>query len=136
MTRLLLAGALLGVLSRVDETAAIALPVSDNATWILAAVLAGLLVSRRPSAAGAVVLTAANLAYYAWIAVTGPGLPLGDVAGSPWHWLVLGVLTGTVFGAAGGLARRGRPAVAAAALVLPVAVVALDRAGTLELLMP
>lgn len=136
MRGLLLGGLLLGVLSRVDETASLSLPLSDNATWIAAAFLAGALRPARPVVAGAAVLTCANLAYYAWIATTEPGTSLAGVAGSPWHWLALGVVTGTVFGAAGALARRARPPLRTAAVVAPLGVVVLDRAGALVLLLP
>jgi hypothetical protein len=136
MTAPLLAGLLLGVLSRVDETEALVLPVSDDATWIAAAFAAGALRPRAAVAAGVGTLTAANLAYYAWIAATEPGVPLQSVAGSPWHWLALGALTGAVFGPAGALATRGTAPLRAAAIVLPLLVVALDHAGALRLLMP
>lgn len=136
MTRAVLAGVALGVLSRIDETTASPLPVSDNATWVLAALLAGALASARPVRAAVVVVTAANLAYYAWIAMTEPGVPLGSVAGSPLHWVALGMATGVVFGAAGAVMRGGPLAVRGVALALPLTAVALDRAGALERLMP
>ena len=55
----------------------------------------------RAAAAGALSLTAATLAYYAWIAATQPDLALASVAGSPLTWLALGAGGGAVFGAAG-----------------------------------
>lgn len=56
-----------------------------------------------PAGGGALALTAAHLAYYAWIAATEPGVELASVAGSPLAWLALGVGGGGVFGAAGRL---------------------------------
>lgn len=129
---LLPAGLLLGVLSRLDETTPTAVPLSDNATWVGAAVLAGLLLPAAGARAGVLVLTAANGAYYAWIAATEPGTPLG----APLHWLLLGVLTGVVFGTAGAVARRAAPPARALALAAPLLAVALDRAGLLAALLP
>ena len=107
MTRIaVVAGALLGVLSRVEETTeGLSFGVSANATWLGVAFAAGVFCRRAPVAraagTGVLSLTAANLAYYAWIAATQPGLELASVAGSPPTWLALGVGGGAVFGAAG-----------------------------------
>lgn len=107
MTRIaLVAGALLGVLSRIEETAdGLSLGVSANSTW-LALAFAAAIVARgaaagRAALAGALALTAANLAYYAWIAVLEPGVELAAVAGSPLRWFALGASGGAVFGLAG-----------------------------------
>src|SRR5688572_10587034 len=107
MTRIaVVAGALLGVMSRVEETTdGLSFGVSANATWLGVAFAVGVLhrraAVRGAAAAGALSLTAANLAYYAWIAATQPDLELASVAGSPLTWLALGVGGGAVFGAAG-----------------------------------
>lgn len=114
MTRIaLVAGALLGVLSRIEETTdGLSLGVSANSTWLAVAFAAGMGArgaAVAPAAlAGAVALTAANLAYYAWIAVLEPGVDLAAVAGSPLRWFVLGASGGAVFGLAGWLWARGR----------------------------
>jgi hypothetical protein len=114
MTRIaLVAGALLGVLSRIEETTAgLSLGISANSTWLAVAFLAGM-AHRRAAAlagarAGALALTAANLAYYTWIAVLEPGVELAAVAGSPLRWLLLGASGGAVFAVAGRLWARGR----------------------------
>ena len=109
MTRFaVVAGAVLGVLSRIEETTVgLSLGVSANATWLGVAFAVGVLHRRvapvRAACAGALTLTAANLAYYAWIALTQPGVELASVAGSPVLWLALGVGGGAVFGGAGRL---------------------------------
>ncbi len=109
MTRLaVVAGAVLGVLSRIEETTdGLSFGVSANATWLGVAFAAGLLQRHasalRGAVAGGLALTAANLAYYAWIAATEPGVALVSVAGSPLTWLALGLGGGAVFGAAGRL---------------------------------
>ena len=107
MTRIaVVAGALLGVLSRIEETTdGLSAGVSANATWLGVAFVAGVPHRRvspwRAAVAGALCLTAANLAYYGWIAATQPDLELASVAGSPLTWLALGLGGGAVFGAAG-----------------------------------
>lgn len=113
MTRsALVAGALLGVLSRIEETTdGLSLGVSANSTWLAVAFVTGLAQRSSPAAraalAGALALTAANLAYYAWIATFEPGVDLAAVAGSPLRWLALGVSGGAVFAVAGWLWARG-----------------------------
>ena len=88
MTRIaVVAGAVLGVLSRVEETTdGLSAGVSANATWLGVAFAVGGLGRRAslPRAAGSVALalTAANLAYYSWIGATEPGVELASVAGS------------------------------------------------------
>ena len=57
----------------------------------------------RAAFAGALALTAANLAYYGWIAATEPARELASVAGSPVLWLALGLGGGVVFATAGRL---------------------------------
>jgi hypothetical protein len=107
MTRIaVVAGAVLGVLSRVEETTeGMSFGVSANATWLGVAFTVGVLGRRaslpRTACAGALALTAANLAYYAWIGATEPGVELASVAGSPLTWLALGAGGGAVFGVAG-----------------------------------
>ena len=108
MRTAVVAGAVLGVLSRVEETTdGLSAGVSANATWLGVAFAVGVLRRRaslpRAAGAGALALTAGNLAYYGWIAATQPGLELASVAGSPMTWLALGVGGGAVFGAAGGV---------------------------------
>lgn len=106
------AGLALGVLSRVEEVAAgFSAGISSNATWLAAAFLAGVAVrsAARAAAAGAAALTAANAAYYAWIAATEPGLALDPVAGPPERWLAVGVAGGAVFGFAGRVWAAGPP---------------------------
>jgi len=114
MTRIaLVAGALPGVLSRIEETTnGLSLGISANSTWLAVAFGAGM--AHRPAPgwhaarAGALALTAANLAYYAWIAMLEPGVPLAAVAGSPLRWLLLGASGGLVFAVAGRLWSRSR----------------------------
>lgn len=143
--RALLAGVLLGVLSRIEETSSVSLGISSDATWVAVAFLAGVWVTagagegaggdegggaarsagargrggavRRAAACGALALTAANVSYYAWIASTQPSLELADVAGSPLRWIVLGVVGGALFAATGRLwiAARGTTRVLASA---------------------
>lgn len=112
----LVAGALLGILSRVEEAVAgFAIGLSTNPTWLALAFVVGAAGRRSPRAgataiAGAVALTAANAGYYAWVAVTEPERELATVAGSPLRWLVLGVAGGAVFAIAGRLWARGHGA--------------------------
>lgn len=120
----IVAGGLLGILSRVEEaTSGVSIGVSSDATWLAAAFLVGAAARGRPApgavASGALALTAANVAYYAWIAATEPGTDLAAVAGSPVVWFVLGVSGGGVFGLGGHVwaATRGAPRVVAAALL-------------------
>ena len=122
MPLLLLAGAALGVLSRIDETSDAIAFVSTHVTWVLAAFLA------RGAVRGAALLTVANVAYYAWIATTEPGTPL-TVAGSVEHWFVTGVAAGALFGYLG--ARRR-------AWTLPLVAVVLiaDAANVLDPVLP
>lgn len=120
----IVAGGLLGILSRVEESmSGVSLGVSSDATWLAVAFLVGAAARGRPApraaASGALTLTAANAAYYAWIAATEPGTDLAAVAGSPVVWFVLGVSSGGLFGLAGHVwtATRGAPRVVAAALL-------------------
>lgn len=113
MTRFpLIAGVLLGVCSRIEETTGgLSLGVSANSTWLVLAFAAGMLHASGPAragATGALALTAANLAYYAWIALFQPQLELAAVAGSPGRWLVLGASGGAVFALSGWLWARSR----------------------------
>ena len=102
------AGAVLGVLSRVEETTRFSAGISANATWLGVAFAVGVLQrgaapAWRAAGAGALALTVANGAYYAWIACWEPGVALAGVAGPPAVWLALGVGGGAVFAAAGRL---------------------------------
>ena len=119
---LLAAGAALGVLSRIEEVAeGFSAGISSNSAWLVAAALAGLTMAAPARAAlmGAAVLTAANLAYYAWIVATEPGTDPAGVAGPPERWFALGGAGGAVFGALGFAWRAGGPRVrVAAALVV------------------
>ena len=107
------AGAVRGVASRLEETTGFSAGISANATWLGGAFAVGVLQRGAPPwravGAGALALTAANVAYYAWIAVFEPGVALAEVAGPPLVWLALGVGGGAVFAAAGWLwaATRG-----------------------------
>ena len=101
-----LTGALLGVLSRVEETTAgFSIGLSSNTTWLGTAFALGALGRRAgpcaAAATGALALTAANVAYYAWISATQPDLALAAVAGPPLAWFALGMSGGAVFGATG-----------------------------------
>ncbi len=101
---LLVAGAVLGVASRVEEVVdGFSVGISSDAAWVLVAFAAGALArsARAGAAAGVLVLTVANAAYYAWIVATEPGIDPAAVAGSPVRWLALGVGAGLVFGLAG-----------------------------------
>lgn len=126
MTRVaLIAGALLGIASRIEETTdGLSLGISANSTWLVVAFLAGVAhrgsPAARAGAAGALALTAANLAYYAWIGALEPQQELAAVAGSPLRWLALGAGGGAVFGCAGWLWARDRGAIRVLAS-LPVA---------------
>ncbi len=109
-------GALLGVLSRVEERLdGFAVGISTDTTWCALAFLCA-----APLRA-TLAMTAANAGYYAFVALTQPRLPLAAVAGPVERWVVLGVLTGVVFGALGGCFRRGRRVAA-----LPLAFVAIS----------
>ena len=108
MTRIaVVAGSVLGVLSRLEETTSFSVGISANATWLGVAFAVGVLHRGAPAwraaAAGALALTAANGAYYVWIACVEPGVVLASVAGPPAVWLALGVGGGAVFAAAGRL---------------------------------
>jgi len=106
MTRIaVVAGAVLGVLSRVEETTPLSAGISANATWLALAFAIGVLHRGvgpwRAAGAGALALTLANLAYYAWIGCTEPGVALAGVPGSPALWLALGVGGGAIYASAG-----------------------------------
>jgi len=99
------AGAVLGVLSRVEETTPVSVGISANATWLGVAFVVGVAHRRvspaRAAGTGALALTAANVAFYASIAAFEPGVALSSVAGSPAVWLALGLGGGALFAAAG-----------------------------------
>ncbi len=100
-------GALLGVVSRIEETTSgFSVGLSSNASWLGVAFLTGAMQRRaglaRAAAAGCVAMTVANASYYAWIAATEPGVPLASVAGLPAYWFMLGVFGGALFGLTGG----------------------------------
>jgi hypothetical protein len=129
MLRVLAAGLVLGVLSRIEETVdGLSAGVSSDGAWLGAAAVAGVLAAspRRGALAGALALTAANLGYYAWIATAEPGTPLAAVAGPPARWFALGLAGGAVFGAAGGAWRTGPPPVRIAAALLLAGVLVAD----------
>jgi Family of unknown function (DUF6518) len=121
-------GALLGILSRLEErTPGLSAGVSSDAMWVAVAFAIG---SSRQSArggaaGGAVTLTAANLGYYGWILATESTDPAA-VAGAPSLWLILGVAGGALFGAAGAIWRTGSPLVRTAAALLCSAVLIAD----------
>lgn len=127
----LAAGAILGVLSRVEEvTPGLSAGVSSDSAWVATAFVVG---SRAPESRLAALLAtatmcAANGAYYVWIALAERGTPLAVVAGDPWTWVLAGVLTGLVFGVAGRLWRVSAPRGRLAAVV-PLATVFAIEAG-------
>lgn len=129
------AGAALGVLSRVEETQPWALGISTDATWVALAFAVGALASRggaRAAAmAGALALTAANAAYYAWIELHQPGSGLSAVTWPHARWFALGIAGGACFALAGRLfaTRRGGPRLLACA---PLAAVCVANAITLR----
>jgi hypothetical protein len=132
---LLVAGLLLGILSRIEElTDGFYLAISTHATWVLAPFAAGVLSAepRRGALRGAVLLTAANVGYYGWSAVAQPDVPLESVAGSVPHWFAAGIAAGVVFGALGGLTPRARLAAPAAV----VAVIVADALNAFALVLP
>lgn len=133
-TLLLLTGAVLGVLSRIEGvTPGLSAGVSSDSTWVAAAFVAGAVAPGVGSAAVAATLlvTTANGAYYGWIAATEPHTPLASAAGSPVAWLVLGVASGLVFGPAGRLWRAGPGPVRAVASLPLAAVLVLEGADVL-----
>ncbi len=135
----LVAGLVLGVVSRVEETVdGFDLGISSNLGWLATAFAVGALAGAfaRGGLAGAAALTAANCGYYAYVLVTEPGRPLDDVAGPVERWFALGVTGGFVFGAAGALLRaRAVPLRLAAPLPLGVLGVA-ERVPALAPLLP
>jgi hypothetical protein len=134
-----LAGIALGVLSRIEEVEPFDLQVSSHPTWLAAAFVAGLIMTSplRGALAGLGLLTVANGAYYVYVLVTEPGVPLESVAGSPVQWFVLGVGAGGPLGAAGVLCRSGaRPPVRLAALALLPIVVAADAIDAFSSILP
>ena len=131
----LLAGLLLGILSRVEElTDGFHLAISTHATWVLAPFAAGVLSGdpRGGALRGAVLLTAANIGYYGSSAIAQPDVPLEEVAGSVPHWFAAGIAAGLVFGALGGLTPRARVAAPAAV----AAVILADAFDAFALVLP
>jgi hypothetical protein len=125
--RWIVAGLCLGVLSRVEETTSgFSAGISSNGMWAIAAVAAGA-AGRRVHPA-IVVLTAANLGFYAWIAATEPATDLAAVAGNPLRWLVLGVAGGAVFGWTGKRLREEEREPVRVLLSLPLAATLLAEA--------
>ncbi len=110
-------GALLGVLSRAEErTGGVGMSlISTDTTWCAL----GFACAR--SWRAVLALTAANAAYYAYVAIDQPQVRLAAVAGPVERWVALGIVTGVVFGALGGMFRRGRRVAA-----LPLAFVAIS----------
>ena len=102
MTGVVAIGALLGILSRVEErTSGVSAGISSSAMWIAAAFAAGATApdARGGAARGALTLSVANLGYYGLILATESTDPAA-VAGAPSLWLILGLTGGAVFGAA------------------------------------
>ena len=122
----LAAGVVLGVLSRIEEvTPGLSAGVSSHSAWVAVAFLTGASVRgalRRAALAATAAMSGGNAGYYAWIAVTEPGMPLAAAAGSPLRWVAAGILTGVVFGPAGRLWAGAGPAGRALA-ALPLAAV-------------
>lgn len=133
--RLVLAGLLLGILSRVEETTdGLAAVVSTHATWVLVPFAAGALAGRIGSGAraGVVVLTAANAGYYAWMRTVAPADTVGPVA----HWILAGIGAGAAAGAVGGAARGTSRLARLAAPAAVGAVVAGDQLGAFAAVLP
>jgi Family of unknown function (DUF6518) len=134
MRRVLVAGALLGVLSRVEErVSGVSVGLSSDTMWLAAAFLAGASARSTPSGAprGALILTVANLSYYGLIRATEP-LYLLAVAGHPLRWFCLGVGGGAVAGAAGAAWCHAGPGMRVAAALVPASVAIADGADGLR----
>lgn len=126
LIRLIVVGCGLGVASRVEEMlAGFSAGISSDSAWVACAFAAG------GAARGALLLTAANAGYYAWIALTQPALPLAAAAGPVHEWLLLGVAGGAVFGLCGRAWRTGGRARTLAAAPL-AAVLAAEGADALH----
>ena len=128
MTGVVAIGALLGILSRVEErTSGVSAGISSSAMWIAAAFAAGATApnARGGAARGALTLSVANLGYYGLILATESTDPAA-VAGAPSLWLILGLTGGAIFGAAGTIWRTGLPAARTAAALLCSAVLIAD----------
>ena len=124
----LAAGAVLGVLSRIEEvTPGLSAGVSSHSAWVAVAFGAGAVARgglRSAAVAAVAAMSAGNAGYYAWIAVTEPDTPLAAAAGEPLGWVAAGILTGVVFGPAGRLwAGAGRAGRALASLPLAAVLV-------------
>jgi len=119
-----LAGTLLGVASRVEETTTgLSLGLSSDSAWLAAAYLAGATgVASNGALRGAAALTAANGGYYAWIALTEPATPIA-VAGPPLIWLLFGLTGGALLGVTGALWRGAGPGAVRALWAAPLATV-------------
>ena len=129
LTTLLLAGLVLGAVSRFEEVVdGFSAGVSSNGTWLAAAFVSGAFAGSlgRGAAAGAAVLTASNAGYYAYVIGLQPGLEVEAVAGPPERWLVLGIAGGAVFGAAGRVWRCAAPVPRVAAALLLGGVLIVD----------
>lgn len=142
LTTLLLAGLALGAASRFEEVVdGLSAGVSSNGTWLAAAFAGGAFVRPagrggagralagsvgRAVTAGALVLTAANAGYYAYVVALQPGLDVAAVAGPPERWLVLGIAGGAVFGAAGRVWRCAEPVPRVVAALLLGGVLVVD----------
>ncbi len=100
-----ISGVTLGVLSRLDELNGPPVEISTNVTWLGTAILLGACgATLKQGMWQAVVgLTAANLAYYLYRLMDDTSLE--RVAHHAPKWLIIGVITGVVFGAAGRGAR-------------------------------
>src|SRR5687767_8493500 len=94
MTWMVIAGVLLGVVSRVEEVEPFALGISTDSTWLAAAFAAGAL---RGTVAGAVAMTAANVAYYVYIDAT-EAAGVDYLSTTVGRWLLLGLAGAAVFG--------------------------------------
>lgn len=96
---LVLAGIALGILSRVDETSGLTLGVSEYATWLLAPFVAGFVTRRAED--GLILLTVANVSYYALMLATE-----GELQGRVGYWFLVGWICGLGCGALGLCANR------------------------------
>ena len=122
----LAAGALLGVLSRIEEvTPGLSAGISSHSAWVAVAFGAGAAARgglSRAALTATAAMSAGNAGYYAWIAATEPGMPLTAAAGDPLGWVAAGILTGVVFGPAGRLWAGAGPA-GRALVALPLSAV-------------
>ncbi len=98
-------GCALGVVSRMDELDGGTQQISQNATWVAVALLLGACAASLSTGVTSAVigLTTANVAYYLYRLLDDTSF--ARVAHAAPRWIVIGVITGLVFGALGRGAR-------------------------------